>query len=673
MDFQPFKQAVAKQFEKLMATGQMFRTNTDKDELWDMYLNSFPEGTNPIYRERTEHDCSCCRQFIKSVGNAVAFVDGKLETVWDIDVGVGLNSAYQVVAACMAEYVRGHSVCDVFLHDSKTAGTDRNFEELTTGVKTWDHFFVNLKPQYVAKGADIPTKLGELRSTVQVFQRGLDTISLDAIDTTLELMAQGTLYRGAEFKRLVEQFNNELLAYHEHLAKGTHLAYVWNQGVRISPALARIRNSAIGTLLQNLSEGMELEQAVRAWETVMAPTNYKRPTALVTPKMIEQAKATIGELGLTSALERRYANLTDITVNNILFADRNAKKAMGGDVFDDLMDRTKASAKSLEKVETIYIDDFISSVLPRISSMEVLLENKHTPNLVSLVAPADPTAGQLFKWDNNFSWSYNGEVTDSIKERVKAAGGNVTGDLCCRLAWDYTDDLDLHLEGPMGHIYFGDRRKGGGMLDVDANGGDGMKAEPCENIFFGSHRTLMEGAYTLKVHQYNARQTAKAGFQAEIDFMGNVTQFSYDKPLRRGEYVTVATFKYSVADGFQIVKSLPSSQSSKIVYGLPTQTFHKVSTLLLSPNHWDDKVVGNKHFFFILDGAKADAPARGFYNEFLKGELTPHRKVFEIVGSKMKVADSPDQLSGLGFSSTQQASLTVRVSGSFTRVLNIIF
>lgn len=673
MDFQPFKQAVAKQFEKLMATGQMFRTNTDKDELWDMYLNSFPEGTNPIYRERTEHDCSCCRQFIKSVGNAVAFVDGKLETVWDIDVGVGLNSAYQVVAACMAEYVRGHSVCDVFLHDSKTAGTDRNFEELTTGVKTWDHFFVNLKPQYVAKGADIPTKLGEARMTAQVFRRGLETITWDATETMLDLTAQGTLYRGAEFGGLVRTFQTYKSNWNMLRTDAERDQFTWINVQAAGVAVARIRNSAIGTLLQNLSEGMELEQAVRAWETVMAPTNYKRPTALVTPKMIEQAKTTIGELGLLSALERRYATLTDITINNILFADRNAKKAMGGDVFDDLAAETGAKAKKLDKVEDISISDFIANVLPRIQSMEVLLENKHTGNLMSLVAPLDPTAGRLFKWDNNFSWSYNGEVTDSIKERVKAAGGNVTGDLCCRLAWDYTDDLDLHLEGPMGHIYFGDRRKGGGMLDVDANGGDGMKAEPCENIFFGSHRTLMEGAYTLKVHQYNARQTAKAGFQAEIDFMGNVTQFSYDKPLRRGEYVTVATFKYSVADGFQIVKSLPSSQMSRTVYGLPTQTFHKVSTLLLSPNHWDDKVVGNKHFFFILDGAKADAPARGFYNEFLKEELTPHRKVFEIVGSKMKVADSPDQLSGLGFSSTQQASLTVRVSGSFTRVLNIIF
>ena len=55
----------------------------------------------------------------------------------------------------------------------------------------------------------------------------------------------------------------------------------------------------------------------------------------------------------------------------------------------------------------------------------MLLETKHASNLVSLIAPVDPTSGRLLKWDNNFSWTYNGDMADSIKERVKAAGGAV--------------------------------------------------------------------------------------------------------------------------------------------------------------------------------------------------------------------------------------------------------
>ena len=75
----------------------------------------------------------------------------------------------------------------------------------------------------------------------------------------------------------------------------------------------------------------------------------------------------------------------------------------------------------------------------------------------------------------------------------------------------------------------------------------------------------------------------------------------------------------------------------------------------------------------MLDGCLNDGKARGFFNEFLVDELTQHRKVIEMVGSKMKTDHSERQLSGLGFSSTQRNSLLCRVKGSFSRVIKIIF
>ena len=82
---------------------------------------------------------------------------------------------------------------------------------------------------------------------------------------------------------------------------------------------------------------------------------------------------------------------------------------------------------------------------------------------------------------------------------------------------------------------------------------------------------------------------------------------------------------------------------------------------------------GYSHTFFVLDGAKNDEPTRGFFNEFLKPELTEHRKVIEMVGSKMLTTESNHQLSGLGFSSTQRNNILCRVTGAFTRIINITF
>ena len=56
MDFSRIKHAVTRQFDK-MTKHDMFCTEVPKDALWLNYLQSFPEGTNPLFRERTDHDC----------------------------------------------------------------------------------------------------------------------------------------------------------------------------------------------------------------------------------------------------------------------------------------------------------------------------------------------------------------------------------------------------------------------------------------------------------------------------------------------------------------------------------------------------------------------------------------------------------------------------------------
>lgn len=665
MDFGIFKVAVAKQFNQ-MKTHELFRTQVDKDRLWETYLSSFPEGSNPMFRERTEHDCSCCRQFIRTIGDAVAIIDGELVSIWDCTVD---DPNYQVVANTLSAFVKSKPIENIFLHTERTAGTDKSFEQTEDGARTWEHFFVNLPNTLVVKGIDLGTKLSESRALHDVLYRSLTELTDDSIDTVLELIAQNSLYRGEEHKFAVESFRKL-----KRELKGDTDTFAWLKSREVPVSVAKIRNTSIGTLLVDLSEGVELETAVKSFESKVAPINYKRPTALVTKAMVNEAKATIEELGLTSALERRYAKVTDISINDILFADRAAKQSITGDIFEEIASKaTGRKPKNLDKVEEVSIEKFISDILPNANTVELMVDNGHIGNLVSLVAPVDPTAASLFKWNNGFSWSYNGDVADSIKERVKKAGGNVTGDLCCRLAWYNRDDLDLHMVEPGGReIFYGNRQSpSGGQLDVDMNV-SGETRDPVENIYYGNRMTMREGTYRLFVHNYTKRETTNVGFEVEVDCLGIVHRFVYEKPVRGGERVIVVEFEYSHKDGLKIIKSLPNTQASKEVWGVTTGNFHKVDLMMFSPNHWSG-AIGNKHYFFMLNGCINDGSARGFYNEFLKEDLSPHRKVFEIVGSKIKTKESAEQLSGLGFSSTQRNSILCRVNGKFTRIIKILF
>ena len=110
-------------------------------------------------------------------------------------------------------------------------------------------------------------------------------------------------------------------------------------------------------------------------------------------------------------------------------------------------------------------------------------------------------------------------------------------------------------------------------------------------------------------------------------------------------------------------------------WGISTGDFRPVNTMLLSPNHWGDSKVGNKHWIFTLDGCKADAEPRGIYNEYLRSDLEPHRKVFEVLGSKTKCPLIDDQLSGLGFSSTRGDTAKIRITNDkgSAAVFNVAF
>ena len=667
MTFNEFEGDIAAQFKRMVPTG-LFRTGTDRDALWETYLASFTPDANPVYRKRTEHDCSACRHFIKTMGGVVTIVNNELVTLWDVTTG----EKYQPVVDALAALVRGYAIENVFLHYEPVMGTHTSFSLLEERSITWRHFHVSLPSNaHVPKAVSGPL-LSEIRSTYDVMLRGLSELTKNATETVLDLIAQNSLYRGEEHRGALEVFLK--LQQEFSRAKNKEL-FCWSRLSTIGPAVARLRNTAIGTLLIDLSKGTELEDAVRSYERVVAPYNYKRPTALVSKAMIVKAQKTIEELGYMPALERRYARIEDITINNVVFADRSARHAMAANVFEDLAASTPVDPKKLGRVEEVPIDAFMSKVLPTASTLEVYFDNGHAGNLVSLIAPVDPTARGMFKWGNNFSWSYAGELTDSIRERVKRAGGSVTGDFRASLSWHNYDDLDLHLVEPEGgdRIFFGHKRAtSGGQLDVDMNAGSGQTRSPVENITYATRRQMRAGIYQLSVNQYAQRDSRDHGFEVELEFLGKVFSFSYAPPIRTGSTVLVAEFTID-GDTLTILRSLPAANISRVIWGLPTQTFHPVDVVMFSPNHWDGQAVGNRHYFFMLRGCQQEGKARGFYNEFLGEELSQHRKVLEIVGSKVRTEESDRQLSGLGFSSTQRNSVLMRIGGTFSRVINVTF
>ncbi len=179
----------------------------------------------------------------------------------------------------------------------------------------------------------------------------------------------------------------------------------------------------------------------------------------------------------------------------------------------------------------------------------------------------------------------------------------------------------------------------------------------------------------MVVNNYALRETADPGFVIEVENSGKLAHYSFNKTVRDKQNITVATLymKNGVIDRIEPGDPAITAQNiSQEKWSLKTEQYVKVSAVTLSPNYWGSNAVGNKHTFFVLEGARNDEQTRGFYNEFLHSRLEPHRKVFEVIGDKTKCAPSADQLSGLGFSSTKAANFVVKVQqGKKQRLFNV--
>jgi hypothetical protein len=623
---------------------------TDVDNLFEQYLAAFPPGTNPIHKTRTEYDCQCCKQFIKRLGVLVAIQDNRTVSIWD---NLDVPEPYKTVADYLSQVVRVAKIKTVFRSKEPRYGLEYNYGE--NNVRH-DHFYGEVKPRHFSKEPD--TQRGEEEAIFQVCQRGLQQIRHSDLVEVLGLIDENQLYRGAEHKPAIRGFKKLL---EDYTAAENKDVFVWDS--LSNRRHARFRNTVIGTLFVELAEGKDLDAAIDSYGKKVDPLNYKRTTSTITQKMVEDAVQKLTDLGLGGAIYRRYAKMSDVRVTDVLWVSNDTRAKMKDGIALLLEGSVKKTAPTADKAIPITIDEFIKTVVPTAETLEAFVENRHLGNFVSLTGSDGPE--RLFKWDNNFAWSYDGDVTDSVKQRVKAAGGNVDAKLRVSLSWFNYDDLDIHAITPSGtHVFYANKLD---ILDVDMNAGGARSRTPVENLAFNR---LENGVYKVYVNQFNRRETIDFGFAIEVEFEGQLQQYSYDKAMPNKS--DVECFKLTVKDG-RLVKletQLKGGTSSQDKWGVKTQSLVPVKAMMFSPNHWNGEQVGARHVIFALENCKNPEATRGIYNEFLKNDLTKHRKVFEVLGAKTKCAFSEEQVSGIGFTAARNDSVVIVSNG---RSYNITF
>lgn len=571
-------------------------------------------------------------------------------------------------------------------------------------VYTFHHFYVDLPKQYVLTGNEsIGTYLNKKNTLHQVFVKGL-SIPLETLQVVSELMAQGSLLRADLYKYKVDEFISIKQEY--EALEGSSLSkdnWSWKKFSDIP--FAGFANELVGTTCIDLAQGKDINVVQKEFNIRVDPVNYAKAKSPITERQKQDAAKWVEENGYTDSFNRRFATLEDAlsgNINEVIHTNISKKnKAPASNLFANVKTVNSGTLSRHKKaefdaIETIDIQTFIDSILPNSKSIQVFLENGFSNNLVTMTTAVDPTCKNLFKWsDNHFSWTYNGNLAgkSALTERVISKGGRVDGVLRFTHSWNELEPNDSLMDGhvfmpgnsgPSKKIcdnYGGNSQRvgwnnrnhstSGGVQDVDYTPPAPAGYVPVENITFPSLDRLKDGDYTYKIHNWSKRNSWGRG-KAEIAFNGELYEYIYPATDHK-EWVDVATVTLNKGQ-WSIKHHLePVGATSNTMWGLDSNQFHKVNLICLSPNYWGDNKIGNKHYFFFLEGCHSDQPMRSFHIENLNGELLAHRKVLEVYGMTDMLQPTNKQLAGLGFTDDSKETLIVKVEGSFKRTVRVKF
>ena len=229
-----FTKMMQSQFDRMCATGKLFRSSLTGQQVWDLYINGFEKKHNPIFRdpESSTHNCNLCKNFIRRYGNIVAVNENyNIISMFDIDAPEEFISVSKSISTAL----KNAAISEVFFETFNELnslpyescnknnarfklGIDKNVKRYTKEesekygvvkpdeIKTFNHLHLFIPKQFVDMGSkSIESIMADYRDAKNVFQRAMVEIHLDTLNLVKDLINQGSLLDGQTHLYKIEQ------------------------------------------------------------------------------------------------------------------------------------------------------------------------------------------------------------------------------------------------------------------------------------------------------------------------------------------------------------------------------------------------------------------------------------------------------------------------------------
>jgi hypothetical protein len=377
--------SIQQQFATVTGKGKVNLFTTATTNLFPMFLEALPLDL------RQNHTCASCQRFVERYGGIVTIdPDGKtIPVMWNPAL---VPEVYIPAIAKLASVVAGAAIDNVFIADLPTWGTP------VTGI--WEHFAVVPGEDLVFKSTSIykiDQIIAQKQQEYQMLVRGLADFPITVATQAYSLLSNETLYRSAACLGIAKWF----LALHQHRqsARNSRLRenLTWLAVASAPPGFCQIRSGMLGTLLEDIQNGLTFPQIAARFNAKMNPLQYLRPTAPPTAGNIAQAEKIIERLQTAGALERRFAKLEDLQAlwKPHSITPRVEPKGIFGHL---LTDTTKAPQQIDMPPIVMTWEKFARTILPIAKTIEYFVPASQQ-SYMALVTAKNPAAPPIVQWD----------------------------------------------------------------------------------------------------------------------------------------------------------------------------------------------------------------------------------------------------------------------------------
>lgn len=389
-----------------------FHSSINPDELWEAYLSGF---SDPEIRQ--QHNCHCCKSFIKRYGGLVA-IDGirLVSPIWPTYTDTQL---YSESLSNMNKLFEGKPFIKYpFANQRKVLGYDEDAE--------WTHFWVKnhigYRPMEAGRWAS------ERAEEFEMLNRYLPHVSLNLLSVAYMTMQSESSLARSKHSAMVEWalgLKKRLEGLQSHFDRRT---FMWNAVMHAPTGFCHMKNTVVGMFLSDI-ETHGVDAAKRKLNATMHPLQYQRPQAAPTEGNIRAAEALFQKMNLAPALQRRYAMLRDI--QEFLWEPAVPEEKAQG-IFSHL----SKEHKKMELPKDSYINTvswvvFARDVLPQAKSIRIKLNG--AMSFAGLVTAVHADAEPILQWDraehrNPVSWYvYHGGSRPSTWALVDGEWADIVG------------------------------------------------------------------------------------------------------------------------------------------------------------------------------------------------------------------------------------------------------